>query len=280
MREISPALAGHLGEEVTRLATCWRLQRRDGVLIALTSHDRDLVIEGVRYRADGGMTPSTVRETADLTVDYMEISGILSTAGLPGRDLAQGRFDGARIDIFLVDHGAPEAGSLLLERGTLGTVMQQDGAFRAEIRGLSHDLKKVINEVYSPACRAELGDARCKRSLLGFEREVEVTLVVDSLSFDVSGPVEPVGWYDFGRIRWHLGANAGLTGDVRRSAGQRLTLFQSPPEPVAAGDLMTLTAGCIKSLQICETKFDNVANFRGEPFVPGTDSILEFPGIR
>ena len=46
------------------VATFWRIRRRDGVTLGLTSHDRDLWFDGVRHRAAPGMrqkvaTPSS-----------------------------------------------------------------------------------------------------------------------------------------------------------------------------------------------------------------------------
>jgi len=281
MRVVTPAMAAALAEEASTLATCWRLQRRDGVLVALTTHDRDLEVDGIRYRANGGLTASAVMESGDLAVDNLEVAGVLSSGGLPAADLVQGRFDGARVDIFLVDWRAPEAGSLLIKRGTLGTVTREDGAFRADLRGLSDTLKRSAVEAYSATCRAELGDRRCKRGLNDFEREAEIENVIDAITFDAGALAgDPDGWYDVGRIRWHLGANAGLVSDIRGSAAGRITLFRAPPEPMTPGDVFTITAGCIKTLAICDSKFDNVANFRGDPFVPGTDAVLDFPGLR
>ncbi len=280
MRAIPAALAAHLAEPVTQLATCWRVQRRDGILVTLTSHDRDLVIDDVVYRANGGLDAMAAEERGDLSVDNLEIAGILSGAGLPAQDLAEGRFDGARIDVFLVNWTDPAGGTLLVRRGTLGPVTREDGVFRAELLGLSQALKRSVTEVYSTACRAELGDGRCKRSLAAFERELAVSAVIDPFTVDLAGLAEPDGWYDFGRIRWHTGANGGLVSEVRRSLGIRLTLFQPPPNPISVGDVMTLTAGCIKTLAVCESKFDNVVNFRGDPFVPGDDAIIDYPGLR
>ena len=37
-----------------RSRLCWRVERRDGVAIGLTAHDRDLVIDGLVYRARAG----------------------------------------------------------------------------------------------------------------------------------------------------------------------------------------------------------------------------------
>ncbi len=50
--------------ELTTIALCWRIERRDGVTIGLTGHDRDLEVDGLVYRAAPGMTPSAVRRRA------------------------------------------------------------------------------------------------------------------------------------------------------------------------------------------------------------------------
>lgn len=46
---------------LTTIALCWRIERRDGVTIGLTAHDRDLTIDGLIHRAAPGMTPSAIR---------------------------------------------------------------------------------------------------------------------------------------------------------------------------------------------------------------------------
>ena len=40
------------------MATFWRVRRRDGVTLGLTSHDRDLWFDGIVHRAAPGMVPS------------------------------------------------------------------------------------------------------------------------------------------------------------------------------------------------------------------------------
>ncbi|GEQ97075.1 hypothetical protein JCM17844_07120 [Iodidimonas gelatinilytica] len=280
MRQITPQLQTHLAQQVTSLATCWRLQRRDGVLVALTSHDRDLMVGGVRYHADGGLSATAARDTADLATDNLEIEGVLESTNLVPDDLSSGRFDGARVTVFMVDWNNPDAGQLLVKQGTLGRITRIDGGFRAEVRGLTHALSQSITEQYSPGCRAELGDRRCKKSLNAFRRTASVQTVIDETVFVVDFSGDPDGWYDFGKLRWHLGGNGGLVSEVRRFEMGRLTLFQAPPRPMAVGDVFTLTAGCDKTLAVCREKFDNVSNFRGDPFVPGIDALLDYPGFQ
>ena len=44
MKTIATDLAVHLTGEVTTLATCWKITRRDGVILGFTDHIRDLEI--------------------------------------------------------------------------------------------------------------------------------------------------------------------------------------------------------------------------------------------
>ena len=55
-----------------RLATrafFWRIERRDGVTLGFTSHDRDLMLDGVRLRAAPGIRPAALRLTSEIAGD-------------------------------------------------------------------------------------------------------------------------------------------------------------------------------------------------------------------
>ena len=68
-------------EELEGVATFWRVERRDGVALGFTSHDRDLWLDGVLHRSAPGMLPSAVRRTADLAPDSVEVEGALFSLG-------------------------------------------------------------------------------------------------------------------------------------------------------------------------------------------------------
>jgi uncharacterized phage protein (TIGR02218 family) len=50
------------------------------------------------------------------------------------------------------------------------------------------------------------------------------------------------------------------------------------PFAIAIGDLFAVTMGCDRRLATCKARFDNVVNFRGEPYLPGTDEVLKYGG--
>ena len=71
-----------MGSELTALAFCWRLERSDGAGHGLTSHDRELTIEGIRYEPAPGMTPAAVRSVLGLEPGSSEVAGSLSTEAI------------------------------------------------------------------------------------------------------------------------------------------------------------------------------------------------------
>src|SRR3546814_5511472 len=92
-----------LERELVGLAFCWRLDRRDGVSMGLTSHDRDLMVDGLIYRASPGMLPSAVSVGAGLDVDSMDVKGALTSDALSEADLKAGRWVGAALVLYLTD---------------------------------------------------------------------------------------------------------------------------------------------------------------------------------
>ena len=66
MKQISTQLAAHLAGEVTTLATCWKLTRRDTTIFGFTDHDQDIVYSGITYKAATGFTPTAIQNSGSL----------------------------------------------------------------------------------------------------------------------------------------------------------------------------------------------------------------------
>lgn len=265
-----------LSAELATLALCWRIERRDGVALALTDHDRDLAVDGLAYRAAPGMTPSAIKRSSGFTADTMQVDGALASDAITEADLVAGRWDGARVVLFGVDWSGG-GGRVDLGEGTLGAVSVKDRGFSAELVGAAAMLDRPVVEATSPECRAELGDARCRVAMAprrGFARIMASDGAVLTLDRDEAGS----NLYGGGRVRWFGGGNAGLESAVSRSAGATATLRAPPPFAVAPGALVELVEGCDKSIATCAARFGNAVNFRGEPFLPGIDLLTRYPG--
>lgn len=267
-----------LDRELTTLAFCWRVERRDGVCLGFTSHDGDLVVGGLVYRSAPGMLPSAVSVSDDFDASTLDVSGALTSDSIGEADLAAGRWDRAAVSLFLVDWEDPGGERLNLARGELGDVTVKSNGFEAELRGAAALLERAVAEQTSPECRAELGDRRCRVDMAG---RVRVTRVTGAPEEDVvavaEAPAGP-GAYAFGRLRWIGGANSGLESAIISSEGLELRLQESPPFAIEAGDLVEIREGCDKSFATCRARFANAENFRGEPHLPGMDLLTRYPG--
>lgn len=266
-----------LAKELTTVAFCWRLERCDGIALGFTTHDRDLEFEGLRYRASPGMLPSSISLSEGFAADTLDVKGALTAGGISARDLRAGRWDGAALTVFMVDWEDAAGGRLLVARGELGEIAMRGDAFEAELRGPTAALERPVVEQTSPDCRAELGDKRCRVDMAGRVRITRVAAWAGPVVLDVA---EAAGGnaYAYGSLRWLAGPNCGLHSPILHSEGTRLTLREPPEFAPAPGDLLELREGCDKSLATCTGRFANVANFRGEPHLPGIDLLTRYPG--
>lgn len=285
MKIVDVQLAAHLAGEVTTLAVCWKLTRRDGVTLGFTDHDRDIVLDAVTYKASSGFTPSAIVNSGTLNVDNLDVEGMLSDSGITEQDIFAGVYDFAAIDIFSVNYMNTSQGVLKLRRGWLGEVSFYKQQFVAEVRGLTQRLSQTIGELYSVSCRATLGDARCKihlpdhmvSGIVGSSSARQI--IIDTMRSEASGS------FTFGILNFTSGANNGLSMEVKEylyngTSGGEIVLALPMPYAIGPGDTYQLSKGCDKTTATCHGRFNNIINFRGEPSVPGLDRMLETAGTR
>lgn len=280
MKTIANALASHLAGEVTTLATCWKLTRRDGTVMGFTDHVQNLTVDGLAYEAASGFLPGAVHSGASLAVDRLEAEGILDSAGITEADVMAGLYDFAEVQVFVVNHADISQGALRLRTGWLGEVRMENGRFHAEIRGLAQKLAQPVGELYSPLCRATLGDSRCGYNLAGATYGGTVEVSEGRTAFVDSGKTQGGGFFSFGKVTFHTGANAGLAMEVKEFRHGRFVLALPMPYAIEAGDEYLVVPGCDKTIRTCAGRFGNAVRFRGEPHVPGIDRVMETAGTR
>jgi uncharacterized phage protein (TIGR02218 family) len=282
MRAIPPALQTRLDGGCTTLATAWILRRTDGVVRGFTDHDGDLVVAGVPCRAASGFDATAAAEKLGFATGTAELAGALVDDAITAADLRAGRYDGARVEVHLVDWTEP-ALHVLLRVMTLGAVTREGGAFRAELRSRAAGLDIERGRLFTPRCAADLGDARCGVALSGPGRAGSGTVVAFADGAPVIAGLAGLAADDLagGRLTVATGAPAGFTVEIAAATpvtgGVRLSLWQAPPEPLAPGDAVSVTVGCDKAFATCRDRFANAANFRGFPHMPGIDRILAVP---
>lgn len=277
MRPVPETLAAHLSGDATTTCHAWRVTRRDGRIVGFTDHDRDLVFAATTFLAASGFSASETATELGFAPGSDEVAGGFSSTALDEADLAAGLYDGARVDLFLVNWADPEA-HMLLQTREIGEVTRAGGAFRSELRSLAHRLAQPQGRVYDRRCDAALGDGRCRVDLAAWQTRGIVRDVPDRNGMTVTGlETFADGFFDRGTIRF----DDGLAADVERQQaagdGRTLIRFWLPLErDLAPGQGFTITAGCDKTFATCRARFANHLNFRGFPHVPGSDFAYSY----
>ncbi|NEY89290.1 DUF2163 domain-containing protein [Tabrizicola oligotrophica] len=276
-------LLQHLAGGVTSVCHCWLVTRTDGERLGFTDHDGDLSFDGHVFRASTGLSAGALQQTTGLSVDNSEAVGALSDASVSEADLAEGRFDGAEVQSWLVNW-ADVTQRMVEFRGNFGEVTRKAGAFRVELRGLTERLNQVQGRVYQAGCGAVLGDGRCGINLASaayrHAAEIAEIDVLGRLRIE-SGTSYADRWFERGQIEVLSGSSAGMAvmikGDRLTGSGRVLDLWHGTGATLAVGDSIRLQAGCDRRAATCRDKFGNFANFRGFPHVPGEDWLTAYP---
>lgn len=279
MKPLNAELAAHLATGATTLCWCWRLTRKDGAVQGFTDHDLDVSFDGTTFEAAAGFTASEIKDALGLSVDNLEVTSALSSAGLAEVDLAAGLYDDAKVEIWRVNWQAPEQ-RVLMRTGSLGEVKRAGIAFSAEVRGLAHYLNQPKGRLFQYTCDADVGDARCGIDLdaPAYTGAGSITAVASARKFSASGLNGfASGFFTRGLVTFTSGAAIGQRVEVKSHtlAGVVATieLWQPARLPLDAGQTFNITAGCDKHLATCASKFANAVNFRGFPHMPGNDFV-------
>jgi hypothetical protein len=167
VKTVTTAMAAHLASSCTTLCSCWKVTRVDGAVLGFTDHDVELVIEGVTYLETSGYFRSAITNAATISGSALEVKGFLDDDSISETDLIHGLYDYADVEVFMVNWADLSQGKVRLRFGKFGEVTRwPSGMFVVELRGLMQLFQQTVGEIFTPECRADLGDARCKLTLL------------------------------------------------------------------------------------------------------------------
>ncbi len=284
-KTFSITLLQELRQQTTHLATCMLVTRQDGAIYGFTSFDKKLTIGGVDYLPGSSFNTSDIESGNNLDTDNLSVGGVLSSYAITEDELRAGRWDYADFRIFQVNYNDLSMGDKKDRAGHLGEVSVNRTTFIAELLGMMEAYGTSIGEITQPACRANLGDARCKVNLAG-SPNFTVSGVVDIMLSDFftmsdSDRTEGNTYFDEGILTLHYD-----TGDIRYEVKAYITTGGSPATGGtwvtktavaydATGVAYTMTRGCNRLLSTCRDVFNNVANFRGEPWLRGGDALVQ-----
>ena len=119
--------------------------------------------------------------------------------------------------------------------------------------------------LWSPQCSHVLYDSGCSLARGAYSSAGSVTS---------SSSLTNIAWsaataaYAQGSITFTSGLNAGVIRTIKAAASGALGLAYPLPNWPSIGDTFTAAQGCDHTQATCQSKFANLANFRGYPYVP------------
>jgi uncharacterized phage protein (TIGR02218 family) len=261
------------------MADAFLFALRSGVTLAYTNSEitftfggntylgNSVLISGLKYKASIGLDV----DKQQVTVAARSTDTIAAAAPFL-QALRDGAFDGAEVTrsrVFWSDVvGGTLVDGVVLFKGRFGSVDRlgrttAEFAVNSDLVLLDIDMPRNI---YQPTCLHTLYDSGCTLAKAAFGSNGTVGSGSTASVITWSGASLN---FQQGSITFTSGVNAGVTATVNSAvAGVSLTLaypLQSPPSP---GDTFTVYFGCDHTPGTCKSKFNNLANFRGFPYVP------------
>jgi len=273
MRNINLKLQERIAAEVTALVNCWKLTLQNGEIIGFTDHDQDIEFDNLLYQASSGFTSSALMSDNSLAADNVEIEAMLNSPLISEEEIIAGKYDFAEVELFKLDYLYPEYGKILMKRGWLGEITIHNGEFVAEIHSLSQKMNYNLGEIFSPYCRAEFGDHKCKINKEEYSYQCEIVKIYNNKHFMLMDLPEVNNFFNYGEITFISGYNKGISMEVKSSIKQEIVLNMAMPYKISLGDKVRITAGCDKKFISC-CNYNNAINFRGEPHLPGINKLI------
>ena len=260
-------------------AQCIKITRTDAVVMGFTTHDRDIVIDGVTYKAKGAFARLSSQETADLGVDNQKPGGYLDDDGIRDDDIVGGKYSGATIESAEIDWSNPPTtltdGVKHVSR-TIARISLSDSSYQIELVGdIENTLRTSITKVTQATCSHRLGHGKCTVDLASISSNTDLATVTSNSKMSVSDNSFVGEDLAYGEITFTAGLNVGISRDIYTADGSTITLTQGLPYIPQVGDNCTVVRGCSKAFEYCRDEFDNIDDFDGVPshgnFAPGND---------
>ena len=217
-----------------------------------------------------------LKTNIDVEEDNGEISNLIVSDIIESNDILSGLYDGADVELFLLDKITNE--KIILLNGIISSIEYKDNIFNAKVKGLKSKLNKVIGEVYTPLCRCKFCDKKCGLNKNDFTFNGEIFSIISNTEFQTNSSDiinKADGYFENGVIEFISGKNNGFKTEIKQFKNNSIILSTELPYELKSGDQFKITVGCDKEFSTCCNIFNNAINFRGEPHLPGIDVLLK-----
>jgi uncharacterized phage protein (TIGR02218 family) len=258
-------------------AECFTFILATGTILTWTNVDQAVTYSGTTYSASGPLVQGLkYKASVGLEVDKQQMTIAARPTDLISgssvlNGLREGTFDGAIVQrdrVFLTAIGGDVIGGVTLFHGrvsTIDSVGRTSGQITvaSDLVVLDYDMPRNL---FSPTCIHTLYDSGCGVIRSAFS--VNGTVGSGSTEALINTSVA-LAAHAQGSIVFTSGQNANVRATVKSALpAVSLTLMYPLPSVPTVGDTFTVAYGCDHTRGTCQSKFSNLINFRGFPFVP------------
>ncbi|HEY1944124.1 MAG TPA: DUF2163 domain-containing protein [Roseiarcus sp.] len=283
MKTASSALVAFLNaaranpDAAIAFADCFTFTLSTGAALTYTNVDQPVLYNGATFSASGPLVQGLkYRATVGLEVDKQQITIAARPTDLVNgapflNALRDGAFDGATVQrdrVFMTAIGGAVIGGVTLFHGRVSTIDQVGRTsatvtIASDLVVLDYDMPRNL---YSPTCLHTLYDSGCGIPRGTYAASGAVGAGSSATLINFSGAAAS---HSQGAIVFTSGVNANVRATVKSvAAGASLALIYPLPSTPSPGDGFTVYAGCDHTRATCQSRFNNLGNFRGFPFVP------------
>lgn len=253
----------------------------DGTIYRYTDADADIAAGGFLFDSGSlNLRRSSIKTSVGIQVDNMNIEVLAKDGDVIAskpflQAIAQGNVDGAQVKLeraIMTTFGDTTNGTIVMFLGRVAEINFNRTTISIEVKSMVELLNiKMPRNLYQLSCLHTVYDTGCTLLKSSFATSGTVLTATNStLTFT---DVTASGYFDQGIIEFTSGSNIGLKRTVKTHTTGSVALALYLPNIPTAGDTFIIYSGCDRTQSTCNTKFLNLAHFRGYPYIPAPESI-------
>lgn len=303
MKNVSSQVLAILASRQFYLVDLFTFTLVDGTVLNYCAGGTNIINAGTTYycgASTGGPffkrsgEGSTIKWGLGLDVDTLNFTVIPGTGtvtpassngtGIPfAQAITEGIFDYADCLVqraVMTTWGNTSAGLITIFDGLVGQVQSgKENAIRFTVDSYKDILSiNMPRNIYQPGCMNTLFDSACTVIKANFQSTGALSSGSTASLLNTGSLSQASGYFNLGSIEFTSGVNEGITAFIQThtlgSPTSTLSIVPPLPNTPGATDGFDIWPGCNKTPFICQSKFNNLVNFRGLPFVPVPETAV------
>lgn len=239
---------------------------QSGEILRLCSTNKTVMANNLEFLPHSGLTVSSANFN-DSGQDEIILHGIFEKNGIT-KELSVAN---AKIDInCIIDNEFISFASVYVVN-----FIKHDLEFYIKCVPEAIKYNRSILNLYSKKCRAKFGDTKCGINKNEYKKNYQLEEVGDNYLI-IKDINEKTGYYTFGDVIICNINNTKTQYKILSHINNRIEIDGVLDKNLMTIDQIrdiTLILGCDKSFNTCYKKYNNLINFRGEPWIPSSDFL-------